>query len=47
MGGCLAALLRGEDSEESEAGALTLADAMHELRAMRRTVEALLKVWSK
>lgn len=38
MGECLAALLRGEESEEAEAGALTLADAIHELR---RLVQAL------
>lgn len=40
MGACLAALLRGEETEEAEAGAVTLADAIHELRLLRQAMTA-------
>ena len=43
----LTAWMRGEDTDEAEAGALTLADAVHELRELRRGLHALLKALSK
>jgi hypothetical protein len=47
MGECLAALLRSEDSDEAEAGAAILADAIHEIRATRKLTEVLVKIVAK
>jgi hypothetical protein len=38
---------RGEDTDEAEAGAMALADAVHELRELKRVVVALAKALSR
>lgn len=45
--GCLAALLRGDESVDADAGALALADGIHELRQVRRILEAFAKALSR
>lgn len=38
MGECLTALFRGEETEEADAGAMALADGIHELRMLRQAL---------
>lgn len=43
MGACIVAVLRGDDSEEAEAGGLIVADALCDMRAMRQYLETIVK----
>jgi hypothetical protein len=43
MGACLGALLRREESDEAEAGAVMLAEGLHHLHVMQDDLRAFLK----
>lgn len=43
----LTAWLRGDDTAEADAGALTLADFIHDTRQTRLLIQALVKAFSK
>lgn len=47
MAESLTAWLRGDDTAEADAGALALADLIHEIRQSRLLIQALVKAFSK